>query len=612
MSYELVKISINYAISIGTLIILLYIIFRVKNKNQLHWICSTNVLLTLIWTTLQMINDIFNFTFFGIFNSVQSIITFFLPCTLLLFSITIIKHRIENHITYLLIFLPPIISSFLYLTNNIHKLFIVSRSTNTITAGPYYYIHYTWQIIFLTISIAYVVYCSLKYTGNLSKQNLLFVIGIIVPIIFEYMSYFIYTKNPKVSYMPGYLYALTYCFAAICFTISIYKYNFMASIPISTKIIVDNFSDSFLVVDYKYNILEMNQNFKENFKDLVYIDKIKLSEVLGNKISEDFNKQLLESINSSKTSGETTKFEYRFDINGKKYFNIEIIPIFRRKRFMATLIFLKDISVHKQLLELKEENTLRLIEKGRLISLNQLIGGLAHNIKSPLMASSGGINVLEKNTLKIDKLLSDLQVYSNFPDFITTINDMKKWENQIKQYLVYISDIVSAVKDQTTSMNSTENNNFTVEKLLNQVTILMEFELKKSKCILNKKITINPNTIINGNITALTQILNNIVINSIQSYDNNGGSIDLTVKEKGSGISLIIEDYGKGISPETLKKVFVEMVTTKGIDGSGLGLYLANIAIKGQFNGSINIESELGKGTQVYIFLPLTLRNTLL
>ena len=379
----------------------------------------------------------------------------------------------------------------------------------------------------------------------------------------------------------------------------------MVSIPISTQSIVDNFSDSFLVVDYKYNILEMNQKFKENFKDFIRIDKIRLFEVLDNKIFEDFNEQLFESINSSQTNKETTKFEYQFHIKSKKYFNIEIIPIFRKKRFMATLIFLKDISVHKQLLELKEENTLRLIEKGRLISLNQLIGGLAHNIKSPLMASSGGINVLEKNTLKIDKLLSDLQVYSTSPDFITTIDDMKKWENQIKQYLIYISDIVSAVKDQTTSMNSNENNNFTIEKLLNQVTILMEFELKKSKCILNKTIAINPDTIINGNITALTQILNNIVINSIHSYDNNGGTINLTVKENLNGISFIIQDHGKGIAPETLKKVFVEMITTKGIDGSGLGLYLANIAIKGQFNGSIHIESELDKGTQVHIFLPL-------
>ena len=276
---------------------------------------------------------------------------------------------------------------------------------------------------------------------------------------------------------------------------------------------------------------------------------------------------------------------------------------------MATLIFLKDISVHKQLLELKEENTLRLIEKGRLISLNQLIGGLAHNIKSPLMASSGGISVLEKNTLKIDKLLSELQIYAKSPDFIATIEDMKKWESQIKNYLIYISDIVSAVKDQTTSMNSTENNSFTVDKLLNQVTILMEFELKKSKCVLNKEIRIDPNTIINGNITALTQILNNIVINSVQSYDNEGGTINLTVEQYLHGINFIIQDSGKGIDPETLEKVFVEMVTTNGSDGSGLGLYLANIAIKGQFNGSINIASELGKGTEVRIFLPLTSEN---
>lgn len=604
MSNELVKISINYVISIGTLLFLLYIIYKVKSKNQLHWICSVNVLLTLTWTVLQMIKDIFNYTFMGIFTTAESIITFFLPCTLLLLSITLIKDRIERTVTYFLIFLPPLISSFLYLTNSMHRFFMVSRTANTIIAGPYYYIHYTWQIIFLTISIIYVVYCSLKYTGHLSKQNLLFIIGIMVPIVFEYVSYFIYTRNPEVSYMPGYLYALSYSFASVCLTISIYKYNFMISITISTKSVVDHFSDSFLVVDYKNNVLEMNQNFKENFKKYICTEKMNLFEVLDGDIFEGFNVQLAKSIILSKTDNQVITFEYCFNTKEKKFFNVEIIPIFKNKRFMATLIFLKDISIHKQLLELKEENTLRLIEKGRLISLNQLIGGIAHNIKSPLMASSGGISVLEKNTLKIDKLLSELQIYAKSPDFITTIEDMKKWEKQIKHYLIYISDIVSAVKDQTTSMNSTESNSFTVEKLLNQVTILMEFELKKSKCVLNKAIKINPDTIINGNISALTQILNNIVINSIQSYDD-GGTINLTVDEYSHGIIFIVQDIGKGMEPETLKKVFVEMVTTKGSDGSGLGLYLANIAIKGQFNGSISIVSELGKGTEVRIFLPL-------
>ncbi|PYG90377.1 histidine kinase-like protein [Ruminiclostridium sufflavum DSM 19573] len=604
MSGEPIKISI-YAASVGTLIVLLFIIYRVKHKNQLHWICSANVLLSLAWTILQMTRDVFCYTFFGIFTTAESILTFFMPCTLLLLSITLMKDRIKHTAVYILIFTPPVISSFLYLTSSIHKLFIISRSSDAIVAGPYYYIHYTWQIVYLTVSIFYVVYFSLKYTGHLSKQNLLFIIGILVPILFEYVSYFTYTKDSRISYLPGCLYALTYSFAAVCLTISIYKYNFMVSIPISTKSIVDHFSDSFLVVDYRNNVLEMNRNFKENFGNYIYRDKINVFEVLDNNLFEDFNKRLEESIKLSKSSKQTIKFEYQFKIRVRKYFNIEIIPIFKNKRFMATLVFLKDISIHKQLLELKEENTLRLIEKERLISLNQLIGGLAHNIKSPLMASSGGISVLEKNTHKIDALLSELNIYSKSPEFITTINDMKKWENQIKQYLIYISDIVSAVKDQTTSMNSPENAGFTVEKLLNQVTVLMEFELKKAKCVLNKNLKVSPDTLINGNITALTQILDNIVINSIQSYGNNGGFINLTVEKDPKGIVIIVQDNGSGIAPEILQKLFVEMVTTKGSDGSGLGLYLAGIAVKGQFNGSIYIDSELNKGTEVHIFLPL-------
>ena len=152
-------------------------------------------------------------------------------------------------------------------------------------------------------------------------------------------------------------------------------------------------------------------------------------------------------------------------------------------------------------------------------------------------------------------------------------------------------------------MNSNNKTGFTLEKLLEQVYILMEFELKRSKCKLNKTLEIPPDTFIDGDMVSLTQILNNIVINAIQSYKD-GGPIDLIIKEFKKGIQIIIKDYGRGISEDVLNNLFHKMTTTKGSGGSGLGLYLANIAIKGQFNGHINIESEINKGTTVYISFP--------
>lgn len=603
-------IKIIYALSIATHLILLLTIFRLKQKKQVHLFCFLTILLTLIWVIPQMLSNIFNFNFWGFAIYIQSFSTLFSPSTLLILSFLIIKEKLKRTLDYFKIFLPSIIFSLIYFTNDIHKLVIVKRIGNTTVAGPFFYIIYIWQILYITIAVFYSIYYSYKYTGYVSKQILFFVIGILIPIASEYISFIFYLScGYKISTLPAYMYSLTYSIASICITISVYKYKFMDKVPISNKSILEHISDSFLVLDFKNNVVNMNQVFKDNFGNFISVQENSLFEVLSDKLFNNFKEQIIKNISLASSNNKTIYFECALEMNPTSYYNVGITPILIHKRFMGTLIFLKDISLQKQVSELQKENTLRLIEKERLISLNQLIGGIAHNLKSPLMASSGGIFILENNTKKIEELLKSQDTYLSSDQYKSIIDDMNKWETKIKQYLVYMSDVVSAVRDQTINMNSNKNISFSVEKLLEQITILLEFELKKTNCILNKIIKINPNTLIDGDITVLTQILNNLIINAIQSY-NDGGCIDLTIDETLQKINFTIEDHGKGISKQVMDKIFTEMITTKGTNGSGLGLYLANIAIKGQFNGSINIESELDKGTKVVILFPIKRDNS--
>lgn len=60
-----------------------------------------------------------------------------------------------------------------------------------------------------------------------------------------------------------------------------------------------------------------------------------------------------------------------------------------------------------------------------------------------------------------------------------------------------------------------------------------------------------------------------------------------------------------GIPEEVLNKLSKEMVTTKGKNGTGIGLFMSYANIKAYFNGDITVESKLGKGTIFYIHLPL-------
>lgn len=247
------------------------------------------------------------------------------------------------------------------------------------------------------------------------------------------------------------------------------------------------------------------------------------------------------------------------------------------------------------------------MERERLASLGQMIGGIAHNFKTPIMSISGGLEAISDLLDEYENSISDKEVTSE--DHHEIAAEILDWVEKIRPYCSYMSDIMSAVKGQTTNFNDSTNQSFTLEELIKRVKILMSHELKKNKCELIIDIKINENTKITGEINNLVQILNNLISNAIESYDGEGGKVEIIVSKKGSNLEIVTKDSGSGI-PENIKdKLLKEMITTKGKNGTGLGLYMSYSTIKGKFQGSMNIESEKGKGTAITISIPLSSKN---
>lgn len=601
---EIIVEILIYLFSSAIHLFLLIQIKHIKHSRLLHRVCAVNVLILFIWTVMRLVNNIIS-TFTGhisfIVYLIASVCVFFLPATLIWMAVLLVKEKVKNPGTYVLIFTPPVISTLVLITNSFHRLFIKCIAADGISYvyGSLYYIHCTWQLAYATFAVIYLVYFSLKYTNCLTKQILLVVLGIVTPIVVDYLLYATFFSQLPLS-MPDSIYTMSYCFTAICLTFAIRKYKFLDMLPIAIRSLVDYISDSFVVMDYKGNILETNKNFQAAFGELINTRENNFFKALN-----DANLNELSNSISKYTSNtqiyENGRLDYEFTIKGKtRYFEIEIIHIYAHKQFIGVLVFFRDMTEHKEVLRLMEENARQMIEKARLVSLHNLIGGISHNIKSPLMSASGGILALKSRTSTIEVLLSNLNTDGRYQEYVDIIEEMKKWQDSIKHYLVYISDIITAVKDQTTSMKGSLSNLFTVGEVLGKIKILLDFELKKSNCKLNNILNIEANTEIEGDISVLTQILGNVIINASHSYGG-GGIINVEVDRKGEEIIFKVQDYGKGIPPDVQSKIFNEMITTKGKDGSGLGLYFAGIAIKSQFMGSISLESEEGKGTTVYI-----------
>lgn len=250
------------------------------------------------------------------------------------------------------------------------------------------------------------------------------------------------------------------------------------------------------------------------------------------------------------------------------------------------------------------DNQDMLMESERLASLGQLIGGIAHNLKTPIMSISGAAEGLTDLIKEYDSSIDDPEV--NSQDHHDIAKDMSSWVEKIKDYTEYMSDIITAVKGQAVTLSETNNITFDVEELIKRVDILMKHELKNALVELNISVKIDEHKLIQGDVNSLVQVINNMISNSIQAYNGKPNqTIDLIFEEVNNKLHISVRDYGSGLPKKVKDKLFKEMITTKGKNGTGLGLYMSYSTIKAHFGGDIVFESEEGKGTTFTIILPL-------
>ena len=101
----------------------------------------------------------------------------------------------------------------------------------------------------------------------------------------------------------------------------------------------------------------------------------------------------------------------------------------------------------------------------------------------------------------------------------------------------------------------------------------------------------------------LTQVLLNLFLNAVQAMDTKGGLEIASCRDQATGkVLLRISDTGKGIAPEALATIFDPYVTGRA-SGTGLGLAIVHRIVE-QHGGAIRVESEPGKGSTFFLYMP--------
>ena len=587
---------------LAEIIIFHYINKRSSKKNQLVTAFKLTMLCMMLWCIGLMVQILaINFISLNVAIYVDYFIYLPLcltPVALFFIAYIFIKKHIEFKKWYLLLFIIPAITMLVLWTNDFHHLFYEEYSLNTSETvfGPYFFVHSAYTYGLFAIDILMLLITSIKNSSFLSKQSILIIIGTLVPIIVNIVG---------MTILDGNIYTtpISFIVTILLFGVAILRYNFLNIAPIALKRVVDQMSDAYLVLNQDYAVSDCNKPFENIFK-------VKKSQLVGLDFSDlNTNKKIFTNTKKFKkymTEAQKSDKIFRVEANltnVNKYFNIEISGIYEDGQCIGILILFKDITQHIIDMHTLEQNQNTLIERERLASLGQMIGGIAHNLKTPIMSISGAADGLEDLITEYDKSIDDPEVTKE--DHHAIAKDMSSWIAKIRTYDSYMSDVITAVKGQAVNMNDDKPILFTIKELLNRVSILMKHELKNALVTMNIDYKTDSSITILGNINSLVQVINNLISNAIQAYNGEPNkTIDLVIDKKNNNIIISVIDYGMGIPEEVQEKLFNQMITTKGKNGTGLGLFMSYSTIKGQFKGDMNFTSKVGKGTTFNIILP--------
>jgi len=605
-------LSINYeffilGITLLSQLILLLFLIRIKIKGQIHYAFISIILLLCIWNigaNLERsayikgyVNMVFvNISFFAVF---------FTPISVLSLCVIYAKTSIKFKYRYLLLFIVPMLSTIIILTNNYHHLFFEKYSflRDDVTFGKYFVFHSIYSYSLMLIGIIYMLYFTIKNTGVFSKQSIFMTLGIVFPLFINVL----YTL--KIIVLTNSATPISFSIAIVFFYIAIFKYDFLSVMPIAMQTVIDRISNGILVIDMQGRIIDYNMTLYNSLKDLVELKRkesvYKLSGNFKSVSFSNFKKHIDQVIETRKP----LSLEYYFEENNfNACFNIEVTPIIKKYVQLGMIIMFTDITEQKYQLKTIHEQQQQMIEIERLASLGTLMGGISHNLKTPLMSISGCITSLEDLSNEYKESIGNPIVEAN--DHYEMAEEMLGYLKELRGHVSYISTALTAIKNQVINPDSRKGARFTLNELILNIEFLMKYETKSNYCTLSIRTEVNGEYLINGDIGTLVQIINNLISNSIQSYpkistvtesDILKRKIILLIVEEDNHLVFKVIDYGMGIPIDVQDKLFKEMTTTKGKDGSGIGLYMSFTKIKSMFKGDMWFESVQGKGTTFYV-----------
>ena len=254
---------------------------------------------------------------------------------------------------------------------------------------------------------------------------------------------------------------------------------------------------------------------------------------------------------------------------------ITMIPVIKDTKLISFILFLQDVTKIHRL-----ENTRK-----------EFVANVSHELKTPITLIKGAIETLLRG-----ESFSKESLYM----FYSMIEKHTFRLNVIIDDLLYLSKLENSVENEDGLFQPIH-----LSEIVNSAKTSLDTFIEKKE--INLKIDSFTDVIIDASRDYLLQAIKNLLENAIK-YSSNKSTVLLTVTEDNDTIFIAVKDRGIGISQTHAKHIFerfyrVDSARTRERGGAGLGLTIVKYIAK-IHNGNIQVNSQLGKGSEFVLSLP--------
>ncbi len=482
-----------------------------------------------------------------------------------------------------LLYIIPLITLFLRLTDDFHHLVWSSSSTIRIYGvtmplsryGPWFWVFAVYSYFLVFAGSGLLLREAIGYSSLYKKKSTLIIAAALFPLIFSFVYLF--------RICPFDLTPVSFSLSSFFAFIGIYRLRLMEIIPIARDKVIENMADAVMVFDEELRLIDLNRSAEK------FLSKRREEAIGKSAIDLPLDVDVLEIL---RNEGKRT-----YGKNGR-FYDVAVQPVKdKRGKTAGKILIARDITDIKRYQEQLEELNKYLEEKVRertkevwklVKQKDDFIKQLGHDLKTPLTPIIS-LLPLVKEKVKDEEVKRLLDIISRN---ITYIKDL-------------VTDTLSLAQLSTPSYKlKLENLNLrsVVDECLGENEHLIKVKDMRPLNEIDESISVKADKL------RLKEVFANLISNSVK-YTPRGGWIRFCAKRSGKEVIVEVRDNGIGLTEEQKERIFEEFYkadeSRHDISSSGLGLSICKKIVE-KHGGRIWAESEgIGKGTSIFFTLPL-------